>query len=166
METISKLPAEQTDELRLEVADKQHNDFYLEMVKKNGLELKNVVDKTEEICLTAINQNYKAFKYVKKQTYVICLAAVKQNIKCLKHIHNLDIKRDIISNMMVENKDIFKSIKIIGFMYNSEKQTPNNICGVCSREYDTKNIIHCSNVKICLNCMVYHYSHDYEALCE
>ena len=40
------------------------NDCDLELVKKNGLELKNIKNQTTEICMTAVQQDYDALQYV------------------------------------------------------------------------------------------------------
>ena len=49
----------------------------LEMVKKDGMQLKFVKNPTPEIRLAAVKQNGCALKYVKDQTPEICLAAVQ-----------------------------------------------------------------------------------------
>ncbi len=52
--------------------------FYKIIVQKNGLELKNVSDQTDEICKIAVEQNGNALEYVKNQTDEICKIAVKK----------------------------------------------------------------------------------------
>ena len=48
------------------------------LLKLNGLGLKNISDQNEKLCLIAVTENGKALKYVqeKYQTFDVCLAAV------------------------------------------------------------------------------------------
>lgn len=59
---------------------------YLEMVKSNGLALKDIQDQTPEICLEAVKQTGWALQFVKNQTEEICLAAVRQNSYALQFV--------------------------------------------------------------------------------
>jgi hypothetical protein len=43
-----------------------YNEFYLNLVKKNGEYLKYINNQTPQICFAAINQNINALKYVNK----------------------------------------------------------------------------------------------------
>ena len=49
----------------------------LEMVKKDGYDLRYVKNQTEQVCLAAVKQNGWALQYVKNQTESICLEATK-----------------------------------------------------------------------------------------
>ena len=55
-------------------------------IRKNGMLLKNVLNKTEELCLIAVKQNGDAIIYIKNPTEDIFLAAVKQKGVVLKYI--------------------------------------------------------------------------------
>ena len=55
-------------------------------LKKNGMLLKHVLNKTPELCLTAVKHNGDAIIYVKNLTEEIMLAAVKQKGIVLKYI--------------------------------------------------------------------------------
>ena len=51
----------------------------LEMVKRDGWNLKYVKHQTPKICAAAVEQNGLALKYVKEQTPELCLTAVKED---------------------------------------------------------------------------------------
>ena len=58
----------------------------LEAVKRDGYELRYVLDQTPEICLAAVNENGSALQYVTEQTPEICLAAVIQDGFALQYV--------------------------------------------------------------------------------
>jgi hypothetical protein len=70
--------------------------FFLKAVSVNGLFLRNVYNKTEEICQAAYNNNYRAiqfipFKYVTKE---MCVEAVSKDgkfLKLIKYIFNNNV---------------------------------------------------------------------------
>lgn len=61
---------------------------YLEMVRRNGMQLRNVPEdaQTPEICLAAMQSSCFAFRFVRNQTPEICLAAVEKNGMLLKDV--------------------------------------------------------------------------------
>lgn len=58
----------------------------LEMVKKDGLNLWDVVNQTPEIIVAAFTQNSAALQYVREQTLELCLAVVTRWPKSLKYV--------------------------------------------------------------------------------
>jgi hypothetical protein len=52
--------------------DNVSSDFWIGLLKYDGLALRFIKEQTEELCKLAIHQNSEALRYVKKQTYEIC----------------------------------------------------------------------------------------------
>lgn len=57
-----------------------------EALKQNGYALMFIEDQTPELCMLAVKQNGLALQHVKEQTDEICMEAVKQNGLALKHV--------------------------------------------------------------------------------
>ena len=72
--------------LNLEQIDNQFEDVCLEAVKEVGYALQFVKVQTEEICLEAVKQYGTLLEYVKEQTPEICLEAVKQDGYALQYV--------------------------------------------------------------------------------
>jgi len=60
----------------------------LKAVKLDGLNLRDIKNQTEEICLTAIEQNPYALCFVKSQTVKICSAAVEKDDFTIVYVNN------------------------------------------------------------------------------
>jgi hypothetical protein len=60
----------------------------IEYVQQNGLNLKNVENKTEKICLTAVIQNGLALQYVPSQfkTISVIWSAILENFFAIKYM--------------------------------------------------------------------------------
>lgn len=76
------------DGMLLRDIQNQTKEICLEAVKQNGLALKYVKYQNELICLTAINQNHLAFSYVKDKNENLCNEVVKVNGLALELIKN------------------------------------------------------------------------------
>ena len=72
----------------------------LEAVKQDGYVLEFVKEQTVEICLEAVKQNGYALEFVKEQTFEICLKGVKQNGDALQFVKCHDIKNTIKLNYL------------------------------------------------------------------
>lgn len=59
----------------------------LAIVKEDGLLLRSVSIKNEEICLEAVKQNGLALQYVDDQTVEICKEALRQNVNSIKFVN-------------------------------------------------------------------------------
>ena len=68
----------------------------LEAVKKNGFNLRFVVNQDKEICLAAIENDPLAIQFVREQDKEICVAALKKskNYSILQHIRDLSMVVD------------------------------------------------------------------------
>lgn len=66
--------------------------YTLDNLRRNGLMLEYVCEKTEEMSLIAVKQNGLALEHVRKQTEEICIEAVKQNNDSLEMIRDSDMK--------------------------------------------------------------------------
>jgi hypothetical protein len=60
--------------------------FYKNLVKQNGLNLRNVPDQTYEICVLAVLQNGLSLEFVQEQTEAICINAVMQNKDAMQFV--------------------------------------------------------------------------------
>jgi hypothetical protein len=58
----------------------------IELVKKDGLSLKEMSEQTEEICIVAVNQTKMALKYVKDVTINVCLQIIKNDKESMKFV--------------------------------------------------------------------------------
>ena len=52
--------------------EKMSDDFWIKIIKYDGLALRNIKNQTDEICKLAVQQNDYALEYVKNQTNEIC----------------------------------------------------------------------------------------------
>lgn len=82
-----------------------------EELEKDGLKLKDVIEKTEELCMIAVKQNEKALQYVpiELQTINICITAMyfHMNIGILDYIID-EKKREIVRSIYENNKQYAK----------------------------------------------------------
>lgn len=58
------------------------------LVRQNGLNLKYIINQTDEICELAVQRNGSALEYVINQTDKICKLAVQRNGLALKYVIN------------------------------------------------------------------------------
>ena len=113
---------------------------YLEMVRKDGLNLMKVPSKyqTKEICIEALKQNGNAIVFIENQTPEICLEAVKQNKIALQFVKNQTpeiclaaVKRDGWTLQFVKNqtpKICMEAVKQDGYALKYVKNQTSEIC--------------------------------------
>ena len=91
------------------------------LLKLNGLGLKNISDQNEKLCLIAVTENGKALKYVqeKYQTFDVCLAAVTNYPLASLYIKSKILQKQIciispnalIPRALESDKDIIEANK-------------------------------------------------------
>jgi len=74
-----------------------------ELVQQNGLNLRYIVDQTDELCLMAVRKDGLALQYVRNQTTAICETAVNQNIDAVMYI-SWDIAWDFVEYIVAKLK--------------------------------------------------------------
>ena len=84
-------------------------EIHLAVMRRNGYELGNIVNQTEEICIEAMRQNGWALQYVKNQTEEICLEAVKQLGVSLYFVENQT--EEICLEAVRQNGNALKEVK-------------------------------------------------------
>ena len=81
----------------------------LEAVRRNGYDLRYVIEQTPEICLEAVKRNGYALEYVNEQTPEICLEAVRQNVDALQFVNENMFSED--TEIIALNGKRYKLIK-------------------------------------------------------
>ena len=114
------------------------DDFWINIVKKNGLMIKYIKDQTEEICKLAVQEDANALPYVKKQTEEICKLAVQRNGEALKYVKEqteeiciLAVKKDanILPYVKEQTEEICKvAVQQDGNVLRYVKIQTDNIC--------------------------------------
>ena len=64
------------------------DEFWINIIPKDGCALEYVKNQTDNICISAVQQNGNALQYVKNQTNNICISAVQQNGYAIQFIKN------------------------------------------------------------------------------
>lgn len=63
------------------------DDFWINILQKNGHALKHIKIQTEKLCKSAVQQNGLALQYVKDQTIEICKLAIQQDGRALQYVN-------------------------------------------------------------------------------
>lgn len=93
--------------INLKDIEEQTEEICLIAVKQDGLALEYVKEQTEEICLEAVRQNGCALPYVKKQTKDICLEAVRQNSYAIQYVNYKHYNRTIFWEAVKKDKSLY-----------------------------------------------------------
>lgn len=91
--------------------DEQTEELCLTAVQENGWALAYVQEQTPTICLEAVRQDGWALQYVQQQTHKLCLEAVRENVKALEYV-STDYYEEVSKQMGVklfhcQNRPIF-----------------------------------------------------------
>jgi hypothetical protein len=140
-------------------------EFYLSWVKTNGLFLEYVDfgDRTDEICLAAVQQNPWAFEFVVNKTEKICLAAIERNPHVLYYLTEqtpeLCLTAAKLNGLSLMHAK-YRTAEIclaavqnagIALMYVDEKtQTPEICLAAVQQNGDALKYVHLHSPRICL----------------
>ncbi len=86
MQHIAEYGLLEKDPSLLQYVKQQTEDICLTAVQEDGRALRYVENKTPEICMTAVKQDGLALEYVENQTPEICLAAVSEDWEALQFV--------------------------------------------------------------------------------
>ena len=87
-EEVLKEVKEDGSYLQFIQGDNQTEEICLTAVQQNGYALQCVHNQTDEVCLAAVKQDGYALQFVRNQTEAIVKAAVEQNGWALRYAHN------------------------------------------------------------------------------
>lgn len=90
---------------------KQTEEFCLEMVRRDGLNLKYVRNQTDDICIAAVKQNYRALEYMKILSFDAYFEVTKKNSTFAHKYYNSMVVLGIIhfNKRMEDAKKMFES---------------------------------------------------------
>jgi hypothetical protein len=83
---MEKMKIDKDHELIVVPVDPNSFKDSLDLVKADGMKLKDVQNQTDKICLAAVEENGLALQYVNNQSGAIQKAALKQNKESAKFV--------------------------------------------------------------------------------
>ena len=83
------------------------NDQWIQALSDNGMLIRYYKGiKSEEICLTAVQNNGYAIQFIKDQQEKVVIAALRQNVRCIKYvnINSMKIAREAVKQFSIQKK--------------------------------------------------------------